>query len=66
VPDPAYRALAEAALEVARRRADLLDEVRQALINDDERRALALMRRYVGIEEVHHEGTGDCDRPGVH
>ena len=65
--DPAYRALAEAALAVAKRRAELLDRIRSALLGKDDFRALRLMRIYAGIDEAKH-GEEEDDRvdSGLH
>ena len=57
--DPAYRALAEAALAVAKRRADLLEKIRSALLENEDRRALRLMRVYVGIDEGKNDEEED-------
>ena len=64
--DPRYRALAEAALDVGRRRAIQLDEIRLVLIRGDHERALALMRVYTGINEDENEKEGDSSDPGLH
>ena len=52
-------------LEIARERAAQLDEIRRALLDGDDQRALSLMRLYTGIDEEpdHEEGQRPC-RPG--
>jgi len=47
----AERALAEAALEIARERAAVLDRARQALLRGDETEALRCLRILTGLEE---------------
>jgi hypothetical protein len=46
------RRFIDTALQVARDRAQLLDEVRAALETGDDRTAIVLMRRYVGLPAV--------------
>ncbi len=61
-----HKALAEAALVVGRRRAERLDEIRAALLQGEEARALALMRIHVGIDEEPNDEEGDRARQGIH
>ena len=61
-----YRALAEAALAVGRRRAERLDEIRAALIEGENERALSLMRVYVGIEEGRRGDKSNRSDSGLH
>ena len=49
--DPAARALAEAAMTVARRRAKVLDRMKAALLAGDSEEALRLARVLTGLEE---------------
>ena len=56
------RAIADAALEVACERAAVLDRLRRALLQRDERESLRLARILTGIEEEH--GTSDRPRSG--
>jgi hypothetical protein len=58
-----HRALAEAALSVARQRAEQLREIRLALASGDESAALKMMRIYVGLED---EEQGDRAPEGIH
>lgn len=55
----AYRALADAALAIGRRRAKLLDEMRTALLEDNTEHAIDIARRLTGLEEDDEE-EGDC------
>ena len=48
---PAAKALADAALVVARRRAHVLERLRAALLDGDDRAALRLARVATGLEE---------------
>lgn len=48
---PEVLAAARAALRIADRRAKLLEELRRALLKNDEKRALMLARRLAGLEE---------------
>jgi hypothetical protein len=43
--------MVEEILPVARERAQLATEIRDALVRDDEATAVTLMRRYVGLPE---------------
>lgn len=54
----AYRAVAEAAVEIGQRRAKLLDEMRAALLQDNTDDVIAIARRLTGLEEDNEEG--DC------
>lgn len=49
--DPAARALADAALSVAKRRSKLLDRITAALAEERTEDALRLMRVYCGLDE---------------
>jgi hypothetical protein len=58
------RALAEAALEIGRARAQLELRLRGALLRGDEGEALRLARVLVGLEE--DDAEGDCATPREH
>jgi hypothetical protein len=51
VTDAEARALVRATRGVAKERVDQLNQIRAALVQDDDKSALALMRVYVGIDE---------------
>lgn len=63
-PAPSLERLAEATLAVAKARAELLRQLRAALLRDDDKEALHCARVLTGIEE--HDGERDCANPGVH
>ena len=62
--DPQLRAVAEAALDVARERDALLKDIRRALVLGEQDRALRLMRRYCGLEEEGDENEDARGRTG--
>ena len=62
--DPQLRAVAEAALDVARERDALLTDIRRALVLGEQDCALRLMRRYCGLEEEGDENEDARGRTG--
>ena len=50
-----HRALAEAAIEIGRRRAKMLDEMRAALLEENTDRVMEIARRLTGLEEDDEE-----------
>ena len=61
-----YRALASVALEIADRRAGMLDAMRMALLRGDEKEALQLLRVYLGLEEESDAPQSDRTRARQH
>lgn len=48
---PDYQGTIDAALEIAQRRADTLRELREALVSNDETKALSLARKVCGLDD---------------
>jgi hypothetical protein len=47
----------DAALEIAQRRADTLRELREALVSNDEKKALSLARKVCGLDDKASSGA---------
>ena len=56
-------AAARAALRISERRAEWLEEMREALLRNETERALMLARRLTGL--VEDDGESDCPTPSL-